>query len=207
MRAVSLALLATSPLLLPLAAGAENVSGKVSLDLGETSIADVSPLVVYLSPLEGQGSHPIPPEVPVIQQKDARFTPDFLLVAAGQTVRMPNNDVIIHNVFSFSKGNEFDLGLYPRGNSRKVKLRHPGVVRIYCSIHESMNGLIFVSPSPYFAKVKPSGSFEIAGVPPGKYLAKTWSAMLPELVKRVLVEPGSAPVVNLTVTAGETGRH
>jgi len=186
-------------------AKAESVSGKVILALDGTTIADVSPIVVYLTSADGRNEYEPPGGVPRIRQKDARFSPSFLLVVAGQTVEMPNDDVIIHNVFSFSKGNKFDLGLYPRGESRRVKMRHPGVVRIYCSIHESMNGLIFVSPSPYFATVRPSGSFELEAVPPGKYLVKTWSPVLPEITKQVEVAPGASIAVELNVEAAGDG--
>lgn len=197
------ALLLAGALVLPPQSAAGDLTGKVSLDLGGASIAEVSPLVVYLTAADGRPRFTLPGDVPRIRQKDARFMPAFLMVTAGQSVEMPNDDVIIHNVFSFSKGNKFDLGLYPRGESRRVRLRHPGVVRIYCSIHESMNGLIFVSPTPYYTKVKPSGSFEIDDVPPGNYLAKTWSPVLPEMERAVSVAPGEAPFVELTVATNE----
>ena len=70
---------------------------------------------------------------------------------------MPNDDVIFHNVFSYSTPNDFDLGLYPRGESRAKTFQYPGVVRIYCSIHESMNATIFVAPSIWHAVVGADG--------------------------------------------------
>ena len=46
---------------------------------------------------------------------------------------MPNDDVIFHSVFSYSTPNDFDLGLYPRGESRgERRFQYPGVVRICC---------------------------------------------------------------------------
>jgi plastocyanin len=69
-----------------------------------------------------------------MHQREARFAPPFLAIAAGQSVAMENDDAIYHNVFSFSKSNDFDLGLYPAGESRTVTFRYAGVVRTYCSI-------------------------------------------------------------------------
>jgi plastocyanin len=146
-------------------------------------------VVVYLEPLGG--SVPAaPPERPVVRQRGARFDPGFLAIAAGQTIDMPNEDAIYHNVFSYSKPNDFDLGLYPSGQSRSVTFRHAGVVRTYCSIHESMNGTVFVAPTPLFAVPDEQGRFEIEGVPPGRYRLRTWCERLPATEREIEVGPG-----------------
>jgi hypothetical protein len=139
-----------------------------------------------------------------VHQRDARFAPRFLAVAAGQTVEMPNDDAIYHNVFSYSKPNDFDLGLYPAGQSRSVTLRHPGAVNLYCSIHESMNGTIFVAPSPWFAVLGADGRFAIAGVPPGRYALSTWSERLPATRREVALRAGEA--LTLEVPLVDAGR-
>jgi plastocyanin len=128
------------------AARAEGVlRGRVTLDLPGTALADLGPVVVYL---DGDGAAKAPAgATPAVHQKDARFAPAFLAVGVGQNVSMPNDDRIFHNVFSYSKPNDFDLGLYASGESRTVPFRHPGLVKLYCSIHESMNGAIFVAPA------------------------------------------------------------
>jgi plastocyanin len=163
----------------PAAAAAASVRGRVRLAVEGVRIADVGPIVAYLDALEGRLAYAVPADVPEIHQKNARFVPPFLAVAAGQTVALVNDDAITHNVFSYSKPNDFDLGLYPRGESRMRTFREPGVVRLYCSIHKTMNAVVFVAPSPYFAAADASGAFELGGVPPGRYRLKVWNAMLP----------------------------
>jgi hypothetical protein len=138
-----------------------------------------------------------------MRQADARFDPPFLVVTAGQRVSLPNLDPIYHNVFSYSKPNAFDLGLYPKGETRSVALRHAGVVRTYCSIHESMSGTILVTPSPWHAVAAPSGRFEIRGVPAGSYRLRVWNARLPLVTRSVRVEGGAA--VELDVSIGGEG--
>jgi plastocyanin len=181
-----------------------SVRGRVELAADGVRLADVGPVVVYLDAPAGEVEYAPPREVPKISQRNARFSPSFLVVARGQTVEMPNDDTIVHNVFSYSKPNELDLGLYPKGASRLVTLRHAGVVRVYCSIHESMNATIFVAPSPYHTLAGPSGDFEIRGVPRGAYRLHTWSQMLPEAIRDVHVADGGATRVEIAIE-GATG--
>lgn len=174
------------------------VAGVVRLAVEGAHIADAGPVVVYLEPRSGRSAPPGGP-APKVHQRDARFSPGFLVVAAGQRVEMPNDDRIFHNVFSYSEPNAFDLGLYPTGESRSVVLRHPGVVRIYCSIHESMNGIIFVAPSPHFARAGPDGRFEIGGVPAGGWLLHVWSERLPPLRRELGLRPGEELRLDLAI--------
>jgi plastocyanin len=175
------------------------IRGRVVLGIEGTTFADVGPVVVYLESAPGNGTKPPAGPTPRVRQKDATFSPGFLAISAGQTVEMPNDDAIYHNVFSYSKPNDFDLGTYRAGESRSVTFRHPGVVRTYCSIHESMSGTIFVSPSPHFDEVADSGSFEIRGVPPGRHRLRTWCERLPDAVLDVEVAAGRTVDLELVV--------
>jgi plastocyanin len=192
MRALALAAL------LLLAAGAAaaappgSLHGRATLALEGLGLADVQPVVVYLEPLDAPAPAPPATPRPTVHQRDARFAPRFLAVAAGQTVEMPNDDAIYHNVFSYSKPNDFDLGLYPAGQSRSIKLRHAGAVKLYCSIHESMTGTVFVAPSPWFAVLGADGRFAIDGVPAGRYELSTWSERLPTTRREIALRAGEA---------------
>ena len=121
---------------------------------------------------------------------NAKFQPKFLVIAAGQTVVFPNKDKVDHNVFSFSKKNSFDFGIYPKDQSKDRVFKDSGVVKIFCSIHSSMKAVIFVAPSPYHAIAGSSGSFEIRNVPPGRYRLRTWNNKLPAGSKKVKLKAG-----------------
>jgi plastocyanin len=179
------------------------VSGRVRVAVEGTRIADAGPIVAYLQPLAGTPAPATPRSVPKIHQKDARFSPQFLAISAGQSVAMPNDDAIYHNVFSYSTPNDFDLGLYPAGESRTVTFRHAGVVRTYCSIHESMSGTIFVAPTPYFAVIRPSGDFEIRDVMPGRYKLTTWCERLPAVSREIEVRAGKSSPVDLVIGSAQ----
>jgi plastocyanin len=175
------------------------VEGRVALDLPGVDLASVGEIVVFVEPEDGRAI-PAPRGAPlVIHQRDARFDPAFLVVVAGQSVQLPNDDLIFHNVFSFSKPNDFDLGSYPRGTSRNVTFRYPGLVRIYCSIHESMSASVFVVPTPWHALAAADGSFAIRGVPAGAWRLRAWSWRLPGASREIAIASGRATRVELAL--------
>jgi plastocyanin len=195
-RALALALLAA---LLPARAPAGEVRGRLQLALPGLRLDQLGPIVVYLE--GGPGTAPVSAAPPAeIRQRNAQFSPPFLAVARGRNVAMPNDDAIYHNVFSFSAPNDFDLGLYPAGESRAVAFRHSGVVRIFCSIHEGMTGTLFVAPTPWFALADADGGFEISGVPEGRFRLRTWAERLPPSERELRVGAG---VTRVELAIGE----
>ena len=188
--------------LAPLAlARAGEVRGRIALGVEGASLDAAGPIVVYLEGVDGPIAARLRKRSLEIHQKDASFKPAFLAIAAGETVVMPNDDVIFHNVFSYSTPNDFDLGLYPRGDSRSKTFQYPGVVRIYCSIHESMSATIFIAPSSLFAVAGSGGDFTLLDVPPGKYRLRTWNRRLPPVTQLVDVGAGAPVVTELVVAA------
>ncbi|HXK25459.1 MAG TPA: carboxypeptidase regulatory-like domain-containing protein [Myxococcota bacterium] len=185
---------------LPAAAQDASVAGRVTLPVEGVRLADLGQTVVYLA-ADGAPA-PAPAKRATIRQRNAYFAPDFLAIAVGQSVDMPNDDAIFHNVFSFSKPNDFDLGLYPAGESRHVTFEHAGVVKIYCSIHETMSGTIFVSPSPWFAVARASGDYEIPGIPPGRHTLRVWNEKLPEATRAIVLSPGERQRVDVALEGG-----
>lgn len=155
---------------------------------GANSARDLSGVIIYLVAQGHNLETPLPASRPVISQKNARFDPPLLVVIKGQAVDMPNDDDIDHNVFSFSKVRSFDLGVYPKGQKKSVTFDQEGPVLIFCSVHEQMNGIIYVVPNPLYAVTDSQGKFSITRVPVGKYFVRTWHATLPETVKYVEVK-------------------
>ena len=73
-----------------------------------------------------------------VGQKDKQFTKKSLTVKAGDTVKFTNEDPFFHNVFSLSDLKTFDLGSYPKGQSKSVTFEKPGTYPIECAIHPNM---------------------------------------------------------------------
>jgi plastocyanin len=149
-----------------------------------------SRVVVYLD-----GPRPSPPATFTMEQKGRRFIPDTLVVPAGSTVSFPNLDPIFHNVFSLSKPKSFDLGNYPRGQTRTVMLPKPGVVFVHCHLHPNMAAAIIVTPNQWNTKSDGAGRFALSAVPPGNYTVVAWHKAAGFFRQEVQVTAaGSAPV-------------
>jgi plastocyanin len=125
----------------------------------------------------------------VVRQRNMEFVPRVLAAPVGSTVDLPNNDRVFHNVFSFTNGRPFDLGLYPTGASKRITLDRAAVNRLYCNIHPHMAAYIVAVDSPYYATSDGAGSFRIADVPPGRYTYHAWRS--------------GAETLSATVTVGD----
>ncbi len=146
--------------LLPLAASAaaEEIRGRVQLvakgGKGPAKGSDVRQAVVSFEPAKGGGAVRAargPEAGPfVMTTRKKQFEPRVLAIPRGSRVRFPNEDVILHNVFSVSSGNAFDLGLYRKGPGKEQKFDQAGLVRVYCNVHHPMVAYVLVLDTPFF---------------------------------------------------------
>jgi plastocyanin len=185
---LALASLAAAPTSQP--AGV-SVSGKVTV----SGDAPAPEMIVYLESTDPSARFDVPPDAE-ISQKGARFAPSPLIVCVGQSVIFKNDEgrPIEHNVFSRSPAKQFDLGLYRPPEGKSVMFDKPGVVRLYCSIHRLMDGIIYVCPTKFWANVQADGAFAIEGVPPGQWRVRTWQKQARYDEQDVAVRTGDAPV-------------
>lgn len=155
--------------------------------------------VVILRRTDGAMPRPKATRVKAVVQKDKRFMPHVLAVPVGATVEFRNDDELFHNVFSLSKPNDFDLGLYKSGAQREQVFGTPGPVQLLCNIHASMNGWLYVSDSPWFAQADASGRFTVKNVPPGQYELEVWHEWSTQAVKQPLKVSGAMSELSLVV--------
>ncbi len=105
----------------------------------------------------------------VMAQQNTAFVPNLLIVPTGSEVTFPNRDAFFHNVFSYSPPRNFDLGRYPKGETRTVKFTMPGIVRIFCEIHASMYASIVVVNTNNYQIVHVGEEFSFDNVAAGHY--------------------------------------
>jgi plastocyanin len=158
------------------------------------------PAVVYLV-----GKAPIPDKLRnanyIMSTKNKQFSPRLMIVPKGAEVLFPNNDPIIHNVFSVSGKNRFDGGRYGKGEGATHRFQYPGMVRIYCNVHHQMNAVIFITDNPWFAYVAESGSFRIKDVPPGQYKITLLHRLAGNTTRDVVVSQGADLNIELSLQA------
>ena len=153
------------------ARGAATAVSRYVQTVGEVRDPDPPAAIVYV---EGTGEHAKPSRLAVAQH-GYQFTPGLVVAPAGSVVEFPNDDPEYHSVFSYSKARRFDLGRFERGEKPPpLTFTSPGVVKLYCDIHEHMRGTILVVDTPFFVKTDPDGRYLIAGLPAGRLVVKAW---------------------------------
>jgi hypothetical protein len=158
---------------------------------------EIKNVVVYLKDVAFRGALPL--KRAELRQFHETFIPHVVAVTRGSSVDFPNDDAIFHNVFSLSSAANFNLGRYPKGQSRSVKFPKAGIVKVFCDIHSHMSATIVVFDHPYFVVPELDGTFEIPNVPPGQYTIVGWHERVGERTASVRVERGKATTVDLAL--------
>jgi len=158
------------------------LDGKVSVSGG-----DLSEVYVFVENVRGA---PVRNRTIEIKQENKQFSPRLAVVQTGTQVVFPNLDTVFHNVFSNSPKNSFDLGSYRAGDkARSVVMTSPGLVEVFCNVHQKMNVNIMVVPNNLYTKVRADGSFRIENVPVGARKVVAWSPNTKLVAQKVEVTP------------------
>jgi plastocyanin len=153
--------------------------------------------VVYLVSETGRTYAP-PLIPPVIDQFQLRFQPPVLAVTPGTSVEFRNSDPILHNVFGpEGPGDGFDLGRYPRNESRSHSFSELGAHVILCHVHPEMVAYVVVVPTPYNAVVDQRGWFRIEGVEAGRYTIRVWQRGMKPFSRQVDVRDGTVLTLSI----------
>lgn len=168
----------------PALLSAGTISGKVQVK----GARDHSNAVVYIASAPGQFA---PQNSPRMNQTSLSFQPLVLPIVVGTTVKFQNSDDVLHNVFTPSPaGDRFNLGSWPKGQSKPYTFTKLGKVDLLCNVHQEMHAYILVLQNPFFTVTDREGNFRIENVPAGTYTLKVWH------------ERGTGPAQTITVAAG-----
>jgi plastocyanin len=177
-------------------AGAVRGTVQIGADPGEGT-------VVYLKEV-GPKPAVVTPKETTVQQENLAFNPFFSVVIVGSTVLFENQDTEMHNVYSMTPGSRFDIGVHNQGETRSVIFDKPGAVMLRCKIHPQMRGMVFVSPSSYYAVAGKDGKYNLLKVPPGTYQIEAWHPRLTanevKMGSRSIVVGSEAVSANFSLT-------
>jgi plastocyanin len=146
-----------------------------------------------------------PADAVTIVQRTCQYEPRVVGVRVGQTLKIVNNDMTLHNLHSQSTKNGFNVAQPKSGMVFTYVPKTPEVMmRLTCDVHSWMHGYVAVVAHPYFAVSGTDGAFTIANVPPGQYTVKTWHERFGEQTRTVTVAAGRA--VTLDISYNPTAR-
>lgn len=172
-----------------------------------TSLKDC---VAILEPVQASLPSAGPSKALTIRTVGKQFLPRVSIATPGTEVAFPNLDHILHNVFSVTQGNRFDTGHYRPGDSPKVKVTSPGLVKLYCNVHHQMNAYLWVVTTPFAQLLEGQAGVRFDQVPPGTYRLRLWHPEAGE--KAWVLAVGSGPStgawdLNLSLPAVEPHKN
>ncbi len=157
----------------PLLAG--GLSGPVKLmDKDGKPRETLKDVIAILEPVSAPRPRPEKRPLVRIRTVGKKFAPRVAWTTSGSDVSFPNQDSIIHNVFSVCCAAPFDTGQYEPGDSPKVKIRGTGLVKLYCNVHHKMNAFLWVLDTPYAQVLDGKTGLAFEDIPSGTYRLKLW---------------------------------
>ena len=170
-----------------------------AIDKAGAPMVDV---VVYAISTESKTVPAIPTDAVTIAQDHQQFSPYVTAVRTGTAVRFPNYDHIEHHVKSFSPAKEFEIKVYDSGTPPPVLFDKPGIVVVYCLLHEWMRAYVLVLETNYFGKTDASGTASISGLKEGSYEIRAWhpdmGTVKPALLQTINISDRTAAQVKFS---------
>ena len=171
------------------------LAGDLTVSVRDNAGRPVRDAVVTVTPNAGVPAGPIRFAWPLrIVQQDIQFQPYVLIAPVGQAVAFPNLDRVRHHIYSFSRGNRFEIELFGRDATRTHAFAAAGVAALGCNIHDQMLAYVRVVNTPYAGKTDAAGDVVIRAIPAGGARLVVWH---PQLNVR-----GNENAYTLTIGAG-----
>ena len=113
-----------------------------------------------------------------INQSGLNFQPRHSIVQVGATITFANHDKEVHNIYSKSQGNQFNLGAMAAGSFKSIEVNKAGPIVLRCNMHKDMIGTLFVVPNGYYTQPNAKGVYEFKNVKSEGYIMQVWAPML-----------------------------
>jgi len=151
-------------------------------------------VIVFVKEGLGDKKYPAPATKASIDQHGCIYTPHIVTLQVGQTMEIKNSDNTTHNIHSASEKNPpFNFAQTAPGQVREETFKFPEVFPVKCDVHPWMAAWVGVFDHPFYAVTAKDGTYEIKGLPAGKYTIVAWHELY-----------GEAATTEVTVTGGQT---
>lgn len=184
----------------------ENIIGHIELVGKQASKAKLGDVIVYFEPENRVQPEPLSSPYP-IKMKNKSYQPRVSAIPLGSDIQISNHDSILHNAFSPSRSNKFDLGLYGKSEGKFHRFNSAGVVRIFCNVHYHMVAYVLVLDTPYYTKVDSNGDFSLSGLPSGKGKLSVWHERANKVLKNIELPYSEPLVIEVAITKRRIPQH
>jgi plastocyanin len=146
---------------------------------------EVKNAVIQIAGIAGKTA---PDKEAVLDQAQCEYAPHVLVIPAWTTVKIRNNDGILHNVHTFSKINSpFNKAQPKYLKEFEHTFEKPEFISVKCDVHGWMSGWIVVTEKAHFTVSGADGVFQFADVPLGEHTVEVWHETLGNQTQKVKV--------------------
>lgn len=136
---------------------------------------------------------PTPSEPVSLMQSGCHYKPHVLGVVEGQPLKILNGDNTNHNIHFLPKVNQAYNFTQPKKDTEKgkqIKLFAEKVFKVKCDVHPWMGCYVAVFKHPFFSVTGKDGTYELKGMPAGKYTLEAWHESFGRMTAEVTAVEG-----------------
>ena len=149
-------------------------AAELTIRLTNTSGAPLVDAVVFQSGAAAASGSPRARKRETIVQRNRVFDPFVTVVEKGAAIAFPNDDPMLHHVYSFSPAKRFELKLYKGTPAAPIVFDRPGVVALGCNVHDWMLAYVLVVDTPIFGKSGNNGVVRLPSFAAGTHEFMVW---------------------------------
>lgn len=152
--------------------------------------------------LEGK-EFAVPSRPAKLDQQGCLYRPHVLGLQSGQELTISNSDPVSHNVHPVPRINfEWNRTQLPGAEELKLVYQKPELmIPVKCNLHPWMRAYLNVVSHPFFGVTGPEGSYEIRGLPSGRYLIVAVHESLGRQEAKMEIEVGQSHQLDFTFSA------
>ena len=170
----------------------------------KTDPVTVRNVLVHVKEGLGGRTYDPPADPVVLDQVGCEYTPHVLAMMTGQKLTVRNGDNTNHNIHLLPSINqEMNFTQPKKGMEKDLTLVKEAPFKVKCDVHPWMGCYIGVFDHPFFSVSGKNGTFEITGLPPGKYVLEAWHEVFGTQTMTVEVASDETKEADFTFEPGE----